>query len=89
MDLFVIATQVRMFWPQPFSIWLRPIVTFLIWALPDHIVELSPQAPAFRSTVSPINEDEEVEGDNNEDENEDGDESHDEIDCTDEDLYEL
>ena len=32
------------FWPRPFSKWLRIYVTFVIWALPDRNLKLSPGA---------------------------------------------
>ncbi|KAL6721327.1 hypothetical protein ACLMJK_000430 [Lecanora helva] len=34
-------------WPEPFSQWLRVLVTFGIWALPDSVAELTPDAPGL------------------------------------------
>lgn len=53
-DLFFELSLVRshferptLFWPEPFSLWLRMAVTFAVWAIPDCIAKLSPHALAF------------------------------------------
>ena len=49
LDLFMIhdIMHPHTFWPQPLSNWLRAIVAFAIWALPNVIVVLSPNAPGL------------------------------------------